>query len=281
MLNSKYKKEALELLDRSNRFYKSTYDEVIKNISDLHENRLESIKILRLLEAYIQELANKPKYYQKIAGDIKLRTEKFESDLEKLELESKKTDKISESMVGAGVLAGAGVATLGPTAAMAIAMTFGTASTGAAIATLSGAAATNAALAWLGGGALIAGGGGIAAGEAILALSGPVGWAIGGAALLGGGIFANSKNKKIAEKAESSTRVIKRETERIKEIDIKVCALKKVTISLNKEIRCLLVEMLEMNLYDYTEFTDNDKNNLRKIMNSSEALSEKIVEVIQ
>ncbi len=42
----------------------------------------------------------------------------------------------------------------GPAAAMAIATTFGTASTGTAIAdTLFGAAATNAALAWLGGGA--------------------------------------------------------------------------------------------------------------------------------
>ncbi len=84
--------------------------------------------------------------------------------LKKLELESKKTEKISESMVGAWVLAGAEVATLSPTAAMAIAMTFGTAYTGAVIVILSGAAATNAALAWLGEGASIAGGDGIAAG---------------------------------------------------------------------------------------------------------------------
>ncbi|MGW8444460.1 hypothetical protein ACWGXJ_26515 [Paenibacillus sp. S33] len=42
-----------------------------------------------------------------------------------------------------------GVAAFGPTVALAIATTFGTASTGTAIATLSGAAATNAALAWL------------------------------------------------------------------------------------------------------------------------------------
>ena len=51
-----------------------------------------------------------------------------------------------------------------------IATTFGVASTGTAISTLSGAAATNAALAWLGGGALAAGGGGMAAGEAFLTL---------------------------------------------------------------------------------------------------------------
>ena len=77
---------------------------------------------------------------------------------------------------GAGV--GVTVVTMGPTVAMGVAATFGVASIGTAISTLSGAAATNAALAWLGGGALAAGGGGMAAGEAFLALAGPIGWAI-------------------------------------------------------------------------------------------------------
>lgn len=91
----------------------------------------------------------------------------------------------SAASVGAGVA----VATLGPTAAMGIATTFGVASTGTAISTLTGAAATNAALAWLGGGALAAGGGGIAVGNALLALAGPVGWAIAGAAILGSSLM--------------------------------------------------------------------------------------------
>ena len=90
-------------------------------------------------------------------------------------------------VAGAGV--GVAVVTMGPTVAMGVATTFGVASTGTAISTLSGAAATNAALAWLGGGALAAGGGGMAAGEAFLALAGPVGWAIAGVALLTSGIF--------------------------------------------------------------------------------------------
>ena len=100
-------------------------------------------------------------------------------------------NELTAKGAGAGV-AGAGlgvaVATLGPTAAMGFATTFGVASTGTAIATLHGAAATNAALAWLGGGALSIGGGGMAAGEAFLALAGPVGWAISGIALLSGGL---------------------------------------------------------------------------------------------
>ena len=101
-----------------------------------------------------------------------------------------------------GVLAGIGVAALGPTAAMGVATTFGVASTGTAISALSGAAATNAALAWLGGGALAAGGGGMAAGQALLTLAGPVGWGIAGAALLASGIFffvSKSKNDRLQD----------------------------------------------------------------------------------
>lgn len=85
---------------------------------------------------------------------------------------------------------------------MGIATTFGVASTGTAISTLSGAAATNAALAWLGGGALAAGGGGMAAGEAFLTLAGPAGWAIAGVALVASGIMfwrSSGKKKRIEE----------------------------------------------------------------------------------
>ena len=91
--------------------------------------------------------------------------------------------------------------TMGPTVAMGVATTFGVASTGTAISALSGAAATNAALAWLGGGVLAVGGGGMAAGEAFLALAGPVGWAIAGVSLVVSGLFfwKSSSDKKRLE----------------------------------------------------------------------------------
>lgn len=54
------------------------------------------------------------------------------------------------------------------TGLMAIATTWGTASTGTAISGLSGAAANSAALAWLGGGATATGGGGVAVGTAVV-----------------------------------------------------------------------------------------------------------------
>ena len=101
----------------------------------------------------------------------------------------------------AGLGTGVAVAALGPSAAMGVATTFGVASTGTAISALSGAAATNAALAWLGGGVLTAGGGGMAAGKAILALAGPTGWAIAGVALVASG-FALVKSWTDEKKVE-------------------------------------------------------------------------------
>jgi len=78
--------------------------------------------------------------------------------------------------------------------AWALVSTFGSASTGAAIAGLSGAAATNATLAWLGGGAVAAGGGGIAAGTAVL------GGLVAIPALALTGIFSHVQaNKKIKD----------------------------------------------------------------------------------
>jgi hypothetical protein len=91
--------------------------------------------------------------------------------------------KNNVSYGAAGIGVGVAGAALGPTAAMGIATTFGVASTGTAISTLTGAAATKAALAWIGGGSLALGGGGIAAGETILSLCGPVGLAIAGISL--------------------------------------------------------------------------------------------------
>lgn len=121
-------------------------------------------------------------------------------------------DKINENYIVAqkanvelgagGIAAGAGVALLGPTAAMGIATTFGVASTGTAIATLHGAAATNAALAWLGGGTLAAGGGGISAGSMLLYLTGPVGWTIAGLTLISSALLfwkARSEKKRLED----------------------------------------------------------------------------------
>lgn len=276
MLNAGFKKDALNKLKEANEKYKQEFENTVKKSTELHESKEKSVKILTDVDEFIHSLSNKPKEIEKKATEISLRRKEFEKEIKQLELEAKNADKTGKGIAGGGILAGAGVAAFGPTAAMGIATTFGTASTGTAIATLAGAAQTNAALAWLGGGALAAGGGGIGAGEAFLAMAGPVGWAIGGAALIGGGLLANSKNKKVAEKAEAQTKEIKAETTKIGIIKTKIIAEIKAIESLNHGIKGTLGELKRTGKTDYKKFTDDEKDALRELMNSSESLSKRI-----
>lgn len=125
----------------------------------------------------------------------KQQADKIEKDYQEAVAKNTGAGIAGAGIAGAGL--GAAVIVMGPTVAMGFATTFGVASTGTAISTLSGAAATNAALAWLGGGTLAAGGGGMVAGEAFLALAGPVGWTIAGISLFISGLLVwKSKSDK-------------------------------------------------------------------------------------
>lgn len=273
MFSSGYKKQALKECEKAGETYKKEYDNTIKNSSKLYSNKQEARKILEGVEEYVNLLANKPKEFEKTIKEVSIRRKAFEKEVRQLEIEAKEADKVGKGIVGGGLLAGAGVAAFGPTAAMGIATTFGTASTGTAIATLAGAAQTNAALAWLGGGALAAGGTGVAGGEAFLAMAGPVGWAIGGFALVGGGLLANSKNKKIAEKAEAQTKKIKAETTEINKIKERIIAEIKVVEQLNTGISNTLVYLMNSKKMDYWTFTDDERDALAELINASESLS--------
>ena len=263
MFNEDLKKEVQGVLKEKYEDYRITIENTVKHSEALYQKKLEAIKILGKMSKYIENLANKPKEYETIAGKIELNI---------------RINGVPTAIAGAGTLAGAGIAAFAPTAAMGIATTFGTASTGVAISTLSGAAATNAALAWLGGGALAAGGAGMAAGETLLALAGPIGWTIGGVALTGSGLLLNIKNKEAAEKMEEQIVEIKKETMNVMKIDIKVLFSEKEIAEASYKIENELEKFY--NKQDYNYFTNIEKENFIVLMNTSEALSKKIGEII-
>lgn len=187
----------------------------------------------------------------------------------------------SGATAGAGVATGIGVAALGPTAAMAVATTFGTASTGTAIASLSGAAATNAALAWLGGGALVAGGGGMSAGSAFLALAGPVGWTIGGFGLVCGGLIARKKNKEIALKADSQRKNIEIGIATMNASTREISALISQTDMHSNGVNSLLNILIERAPVDYSSFTSDQKDKLAALINHINSLSKLLNKKVQ
>ena len=264
----------MEDLKKANETYEQTYIESVNLTVKLHDSKVESSVLLKKTEEYINSIANSPKEIKNAISEISVNREAFDSLINELETENAKNVKISGGTAGAGILAGAGVAAFGPTAAMAIATTFGTASTGAAISSLTGAAATKAALAWLGGGALTAGGGGIAGGNALLAMAGPVGWTIGGIALAGSGLFLNHKNKKAAEDAEEARKEIEKETLKMNKISAEVSAAQAQLDEHYKGLSSLLDMMIATGITDYSMFSKEEKFNLGSMVNTAKALSE-------
>lgn len=274
MFNRKIKKENLEKLKDIENDYKYLRKKGEEKCIYLYQARKRAVNEIKNVEMYINTIANTPKEFAKEFEEIKIYVTDFENVI-KLEDEAKQNSIKAGGSVAGGLAAGAGVAAFGPTAAMAIATTFGTASTGTAIASLSGAAATNAALAWLGGGALAAGGG-IAAGNAFLALAGPIGWAIGGGALAVGGVFTAKKNKEIAEKAQNAAYEIGKQTAALRKTVSEIDKIKELTAKGNTLLLSTVNKLKKELPNDYRQFTQEQKEAIGTLVNNTKAMGQLI-----
>lgn len=238
----------------------------------LFVERTRAVDTIENIECLVNSIANHPKSFDDEFVEIETNRKEFTDACEFANRELDAARKAAGG-AGAGLAAGASVAFMAPTAAMWVATTFGTASTGTAISALSGAAATNAALAWLGGGAVAAGGGGMAAGNALLAMAGPIGWTIAGATLLTSIVlFAKKRVKLNAEKNEEIERV-KKNTETVKEIDALIKSLLDETCEIRNGLNGLYRDSLNLFGKDYSLFNDDQKKLLGNIVNSTLALS--------
>ena len=273
MFYNQLKKEAVKKLVTAQEKYKQIAEEANGKALELFAVRKSAAKEIERIEMYINMLANSPKEFAKDIAQVKLEIKDF-NEAVRIEEECAASNIKGAGTAVAGTVAGGLVASLGPTAAMAIATTFGTASTGVAISTLSGAAATNAALAWLGGGALATGGGGMAAGNAFLALAGPIGWCIAGGLIIAGSSFSAYKNKKEAEKAEK----VSIEIEEKVSILLPKLEEMKLLVENTKELKKSLDLSLIVNTYpnDYKEFTEEQKKVLAALINNTKAMGQLI-----
>ena len=274
MFNSKARRAAIEKLRRAVAKHSTIRNQVEQSSVSLHELRLDAAtEIILDVESYVNLLANSPKEFDTSVAEFRVEANRFQATVNRLETQAAGTTRFGTGTGVAGVAAGVGVAALGPSAAMAIATTFGTASTGTAISALSGAAATNAALAWLGGGAIAAGGSGMAGGSAVMALMGPVGWTVGGVALVGSGLYLNSRNKKHARQATEE--LIKVEAE-IRSLDAAHNQIYRLHRATERHIRgCnTMLTSLRTAPDNYREFNDEHKKRLAALINHIRSLSE-------
>ena len=272
-----------EALDKELQRTSQQYDDAYKLVSDAGERllnqRQDSVQIIEKVEQLVNSISRHPKSFETDIQEIVVHKKKFRDTIE-YGIEQRKALETSAKSAGAGVAAGAAVASMAPTAAMWVATTFGTASTGTAISALSGAAATNAALAWLGGGALAAGGGGMVAGQTLLALAGPIGWGIAGTSLALSVWFAIRKKLKIQESKKEEIARMKNCVEALKELKGKIDQISIETAGLFDGIQKSLSFCDSMRNGDYTSFSDEQKEALGAIVNNTKALSALLNETV-
>lgn len=275
--------EKLTELDRLLEFSITEYNDTFTLMNDkglqLYIERSRSTDSITFTENLINSIANHPKKFDTELQEVDQYRKEF---LDSCAFAAKELQEARKAAggAGAGLAAGASVAFMAPSAAMWIATTFGTASTGAAISTLTGAAAKSAALAWLGGGALAAGGGGTAAGSALLAMAGPIGWTIAGASLLSSILLFASKRNKLNKQKNEEIESVKRNTEAVKEMDARISALLDKTVDIRKLQGQSYMDCMKYFDKDYATFTDEDKTKLGALVNYTKSMAALFEETI-
>lgn len=250
-----------------------------QKINELGHHTSDLYASLTAIQALFDHIRNVPEESRLKYESLKAIRVNWKQQAEKIELEYKKAEVKAAGQGAAGIGAGVAVVTLGPTAAMGIATTFGVASTGTAISALSGAAATNAALAWLGGGALAAGGGGMAAGSAFLALAGPVGWTIAGVSIVASGLmFLKTKSDK--ERLENIYTLISNRD--VKSYELAIVELSERIKRIVDEAGKLEAAIIKIETFgtDYNQMTEEQQYELGAYVNLMEAATMLLVNPI-
>lgn len=274
MFNNSLKKEALSIHEKALKEYNQSYQRMTDWAETLYTHRVEAENQIKKIELVINSVANTPKEYDTKMGNVRQQLINFRKTREYAQEAYDAAAKAGKNIAG-GAAAGLGVAAMAPTALMGIAKTFGTAATGTAISALSGAAAQKAAVAWLGrtfaSFAVTGGTAGMAAGNAFLALAGPVGWGITAASTGVSLITMTNKNKEIADKAVSEAKEIIKARGSLDESATKILHLSMRTTAIAKQLPIERIESF-MNA-DYKNLSGEDQYFLGQTVDLVETLS--------
>ncbi len=116
----------------------------------------------------------------------------------------------------------------------------------------------------------------MAAGNAFLAMAGPVGWGIAGLMLtasVGAGVFANKKNEEVAKEALDEQKKIElliRQTEK------SIIEISELINLIEKQTEGIYLANLSLIGKDYNLFTDDEKYQAGSLVNSTLSLTSMI-----
>ena len=282
MFNVELKKEALRIHEETLARYNNSYEKMKNECENLYNVRGQAIKVIKMNQNVINSIANTPKEFDTTLGKIGKELTKF-NDTEEYAKKAYNASVQAGINIAGGAAAGLGVASMAPTALMSIATTFGTASTGTAISTLSGCVAQKAALAWIGRtfAGFAAEGPGMAAGQAFLALAGPIGWGITAVSTGASLISLSNKNKELADKAVNEAKEISIARESLDEVSEKVNSLRAKTDILYTDMDKQRAKILKFLNADYLSLEDEDKYFLGTLVNNTLSLSVLLNETVQ
>ena len=282
MFNVELKKEALRIHEETLARYNNSYEKMKNECENLYNVRRQAIKVIKMNQNVINSIANTPKEFDTTLGKIGKELTKF-NDSEEYAKKAYNASVQAGINIAGGAVAGLGVASMAPTALMSIATTFGTASTGTAISTLSGCVAQKAALAWIGRtfAGFAAEGAGMAAGQAFLALAGPIGWGITAVSTGASLISLSNKNKELADKAVNEAKEISIARESLDEVSEKVNSLRAKTDILYTDMDKQRAKILKFLNADYLSLEDEDKYFLGTLVNNTLSLSVLLNETVQ
>lgn len=282
MFNVELKKEALRIHEETLARYNNSYEKMKNECENLYNVRGQAIKVIKMNQNVINSIANTPKEFDTTLGKIGKELTKF-NDSEEYAKKAYNASVQAGINIAGGAAAGLGVESMAPTALMSIATTFGTASTGTAISTLSGCVAQKAALAWIGRtfAGFAAEGAGMAAGQAFLALAGPIGWGITAVSTGASLISLSNKNKELADKAVNEAKEISIARESLDEVSEKVNSLRAKTGILYTDMDKQRAKILKFLNADYLSLEDEDKYFLGTLVNNTLSLSVLLNETVQ
>ena len=259
LFNGKLRSEAVENYHESIQTYNEKATDLTNKSTELYKSRDKAIKVVKIIEERISKLANKPKEFETKLDEIIVEIQNFEDKQLAITQAIKEAELASGSTAATASLSALGVtvATLGPTAAMGVATTFGVASTGTAISSLTG-------------------GGGMAAGNAFLAMAGPVGWGIAGLMLtasVGAGVFANKKNEEVAKEALDEQKKIEL---LIRQTDKSIIEISELINLIEKQTEGIYLANLSLTGLDYSLFSEEEKYQAGALVNSTLSLTSMI-----
>lgn len=283
MFNNNLKKEALKIHDEALQRYNVSYDNMNKSCERLYSARKKSVDLIKMIQDVVNSIANSPKEFEVVLGKVEKEMVKFK-ETEEYAVDAYQASVKAGVSIAAGAAAGIGIASMAPTALMSIATTFGTASTGTAISALSGAAAQKAAIAWIGrtfAGFAVKQGAGMAAGQAFLALAGPVGWGITAASTGISVISLTNKNKEVADKAVKEAKEIASAREAVDEANEKITAMKSKTELLYEDMYKQHNKIMSFMNLDYKLLSEQNQYFLGTVVNNTLSLSALLNETVK